>query len=340
MDASIEDVGEGCRDELLWDRKHPMGYNRLVARTLDCGTTLIDSAPVTHLPTSIDVSLDASAKVRAASKEQRIMEQRREDKQEAKTADGCASSRATSPTTPLVSSTDTSLTPLIGVEPSLGTQKTMDQPKTGCRLHKNHLHETHTKRNSGEELSAARLSRRAARKAREARAFLAQSPIGSVVQAGSPPPPLDDQPQKVANPVPCSSPQLKSVAIPPRQGSKMAGKATSKATLLSNTYMAQQVSTPSEITKKIAKSGCDARKKDPASPALGSDHSNTFVAAGTSNTKPAVSSRPGAKANAIDVTAMPIIHPHVCTVSTTLQNWDHSTTKPEETRNGHGWRNS
>ncbi len=290
VDASIEDVREGCRDELLWDRNNSVGENRLVARTLGCGTTLIDSAPVTRLHTSIDVSLDTSAKVKATSKEQRITEQPGEDKQEAKTAGGCGTWSATSPTTALISSNDIFLAPPVEVKPSLRTQKTMDEPNTGCRLHK-----THTERNSGEELDAAPLSHRAARRARKARAVLAQSPIDSVVQAASPPPPLEDLPQKVANPVPCSSSRLTSMAIRPQQGSKMAGKATSKTALVSNLSMAEEASTSSELTKKIAKSGCDASEKVLAFPALGSDYSDTSVAAGPSNIKPAVSSKPGAE---------------------------------------------
>ena len=91
--------------------------------------------------------------------EQRVMERPGEHKQEG----GCSSSSASSPTTALVSSTGISLDPPVEDEPSLGSEKMMDQPKTGCRLPR-----THKERKPGEEPSVAPLSHKAARKARKA----------------------------------------------------------------------------------------------------------------------------------------------------------------------------
>ena len=274
VDASIEDcVCEGCRDEsllLFWERKRLVEEDRLVVvatRIVNfCGATLIiDSVPVTLLAVSIVGSLDVFAEVRAMSNERCVMEELGEDKQEGRGS----ISGASSPTTHLVSSTDISLGPPVELEPSLGGEKTVDQPKTGCRHHR-----TNMESKSGEESSASPLSRRAARKARKARTSLAQSSVDSVVQAGSPPPRSEDQPQKVMNSVPCSS-----VAIQPRQGSKMAGKVTSKAALVSNMSTAQEASTPSQTRRKGAKSGRHARKTDPAPPAVGSDCSDMSVVA-------------------------------------------------------------
>ena len=172
----------------------------------------------------------------AISNEQRMMEQRGEDKQES----GCSSSRASSITTALVMFSGISLDSAAEVKASLGSEKIMSQAESESRLHK-----THKEGKPGEEPSAAPLSRRAARKAR---------------------------------------------------------KATSKAALVSNMSTAEGASRSSEETKQVSKRGRDARKKDPAPPAVGSDYSDTSVVAGPSDIKPAVSLKPGAEAKATDVT--------------------------------------
>ena len=246
VDAGIEDyVQECCCDELLlllllllWDRKPLVGD--VATRTLGfCGTTLIiDAAPVSLLCVSIDGSLD---EVREMSNEQCVMEEPGEDKPEVRIAGGRSTSSADSPTTHLISSTGISLDPPVEAKPSLGSEKTMDQPETGCRSYR-----THTERKPGEELSAPLLSHKAARKAR---------------------------------------------------------KATSKAALVSNVSTTQEALTPSGKMKEVAKRGRDARKKDPAPPAVGSDYSDTSVVTGPSDIKPAVSSKPGGEAKVTDVTA-------------------------------------
>ena len=168
-----------------------MGEDRLAVATRTlvlCGTTLIiDKGPVTLLSISIDGSLDASAaEVRAMSNEQRVMEEPGEDKQEG----GCSTSSASSSTTDLVSSsTNISLDPLVDDEASLGSEKIMDQAKTGGRLH-----ETHTECKP-EEPSAGPLSRRAARKARKATSKTALVSNMSTEQEASTP---SDTPKKVA----------------------------------------------------------------------------------------------------------------------------------------------
>ena len=141
-----------------------------------CGTTLWTKRLVTFLSIRIDRFLDVFAAVRVMSKEHRIMEQALEDKLEG----GCDTERMSDATISVVLSfrdvslgsivenepwlgDDKSLDPLVEAEPSMGSGKTMDQPKTECRLHK-----AHKEGISGEELSAAPLSRRAARKARKA----------------------------------------------------------------------------------------------------------------------------------------------------------------------------
>ena len=88
-----------------------------------------------------------------------------------------------------------------------------------------------------------------------------------------------------------------------RRAARKARKAISKAVLVSNLSTAQEASTLDETPKKVAKQGRDAWEKDPAPPAAGSDHSDISVVAGPSDSKPAMSSKPGAKAKATDVAA-------------------------------------
>ena len=87
------------------------------------------------------------------------------------------------------------------------------------------------------------------------------------------------------------------------RAARKAKKATSKAALVSNVSTAEGASTFVETTKKVAKRGRDARKKDPAPPAVGSDYSDNSVVAGSSKIKPAISSKPGTEAKANDMTA-------------------------------------
>ena len=230
---------------LLWllrDRKPLLAGEVVVARTLySCGTTLIIiSAPVTLLAISIDASLYVFAEIfRAMPNKQRVIEQTGEDKLEV--SGGCGTERASASTIGVKSSfTDVALDLCGGEEAPLGSEKTMEQAKTGVRLRGNHK-----ERKPGEEPSAAPLSHRAARKAK---------------------------------------------------------RATSKAALVSNMSTAQEASTPGETTKKVAKRGRDSRKKDPVPPASGSDYSDTSVVARSSKTKSAISSKPGAEAEATDVT--------------------------------------
>lgn len=218
--------------------------------------------------------------------------------QEAKIAGHCDTSCAFSPTLDPVPYTGISLGSLVVIKPSLGSEENMDRAKTGCRLHRATM-----EGNPGEETSAAPLSDRAARKARKARNCLAQNVLTSVVQAGSPPLPLEAKPQELANAVPCSPLRLISVAIRPRQGSKTAGRATREDPMVSNTSTVQEASTPIKKIKKGAKSGSGAKTKDPAPPGPVSDYSDTSVVVGPSYIKPAVSSKPVAEAKAIYLTA-------------------------------------
>ena len=133
----------------------------MVARTLDFGgtTLLIDQGFVTLCLFLLMVSLMSLLRRTAVSKEQRMMQQMGEDRQES----GCSSSRVSPITTALVMFSGISLDPPSENEPSPGSEKTMSQAEAGSRLHK-----THKEGKPGEEPAAAPLSRRAARKARKA----------------------------------------------------------------------------------------------------------------------------------------------------------------------------